>query len=89
MLKTQNKKLKEFWVTLKNNKLLWRIFLSCTIMTNATKYALIEGLLPFSLAIVIVALIDVYEYRCEKEDKINLDELENRIEKLEGNQDER
>ena len=25
---TQNKKLKEFWVTLKNNKLLWRIFLS-------------------------------------------------------------
>ena len=60
-----------------------------TIMTNATKYALIDGLLPFSLAIVIVALIDVYEYRCEKEDKINLDELENRIEKLEGNQDER
>lgn len=31
------------------------------IMTNATKYALIEGLLPFALAIVIVALIDIYE----------------------------
>ena len=53
------------------------------IMTNATKYALIEGLLPFALAIVIVALIDVYEYRCEKEDKINLDDLESRIQKLE------
>lgn len=32
------------------------------IMTNATKYALIEGLLPFTLAIIIVALIDIYEY---------------------------
>ena len=53
------------------------------IMTNATKYALIEGLLPFALAIVIVALIDVYEYRCEKEDKINLEDLESRIQKLE------
>ena len=53
------------------------------IMTNATKYALIEGLLPFTLAIVIVALIDLYEYRCEREDKISLDELEDRIEKLE------
>lgn len=31
------------------------------IMTNATKYALIEGLLPFTLAIVIVALIDFYD----------------------------
>ena len=30
------------------------------IMTNATKYALIEGLLPFTLAIVIVGLIDLY-----------------------------
>ena len=57
------------------------------IMTNATNYALIEGLLPFTL--VIVALIDIYEYRCEREDKINLDELEDRIEKLEGNLDER
>ncbi len=58
------------------------------IMTNANKYALIEGLLPFVLAIVIVALIDIYEYRCEREDQINLDELEDRIKKLEGN-DER
>ncbi len=58
------------------------------IMTNATKYALIEGLLPLTVAIVIVALIDLYEYTCEKQDKINLDELEERIEKLEGN-DER
>ncbi|MGX8694733.1 MAG: hypothetical protein ACSW71_07505 [Methanobrevibacter sp.] len=54
------------------------------IMTNATKYALIEGLLPFTLAIIIVAIIDLYEYRCQKEDQINLDELEDRIEKLEG-----
>ena len=53
------------------------------IMTNANKYALIEGLLPFALAIVIVALIDFYEYRCEKEDKINLDYLESRIHTLE------
>ena len=59
------------------------------IMTNATKYALIEGLLPFALAIIIVALIDIYEYGCECEDKINMDELEERIEKLEGNEDER
>jgi uncharacterized membrane protein len=54
------------------------------IMTNATKYALIEGLMPFALAIVIVAMIDLYEYRCQKEDMINLDELEERIEKLES-----
>ena len=53
------------------------------IMTNATKYALIEGLLPFTLAIIIVAIIDLYEYGCQKEDQINLDELEDRIEKLE------
>ena len=59
------------------------------IMTNATKWSLIEGLIPFALAIVIVVLIDIYEYRCEREDKINLDELEDRIEKLEGNLDER
>ena len=58
------------------------------IMTNATKYALIEGLLPLTVAIVIVAVIDIYEYTCEKQDKINLDELEERIENLEGN-DER
>ena len=54
------------------------------IMTNATKYALIEGLLPFALAVIIVALIDFYEYRCEREDKINLDDLESRIQKLEN-----
>ena len=53
------------------------------IMTNATKWSLIEGLLPFTLALVIVALIDFYKYRCEHEDKINLEELESRIEKLE------
>ena len=53
------------------------------IMTNATKYALIEGLLPFALAIIIVALIDIYEYRWEKEDMANLEDLEERIEKLE------
>lgn len=56
------------------------------IMTNATKYALLEGLIPFALAIVIVALIDLYEYRCQKEDMINLEDLEGRIEKLEEDQ---
>ena len=60
-----------------------------TIMTNATKYSLIEGLLPFTLAIIIVALIDIYEYRCERQDQINLDELEDRIQKLEGRDHER
>ena len=54
------------------------------IMTNATKWSLIEGLLPFTLAIIIVALIDFYEYRCEREEKINLDDLESRIKKLEN-----
>ena len=54
------------------------------IMTNATKYALIEGLLPFTLAIIIVALIDIYEYRREREDMINLEDLESRIQKLEN-----
>ena len=53
------------------------------IMTNAIKYTLLEGLIPFALAIVIVALIDLYEYRCQKEDMINLEDLEERIEKLE------
>ena len=47
------------------------------------KIFLIEGLLPFTLAIIIVALIDIYEYRCESEDKANLDDLEERIKKLE------
>ena len=53
------------------------------IMTNATKYALIEGLLPFTLAIVIVGLIDIYEYRCEREDKDVIDDLDERLQKLE------
>ncbi len=54
------------------------------IMDNATKYALMEGIIPFALAITIVLLIDLYQYRCEKEDKTNLNELEERIQKLEG-----
>ena len=54
------------------------------IMDNATKYALMEGIIPFALAITIVLLIDLYQYRCDKEDKINLNELEERIQKLEG-----
>ena len=54
------------------------------IMANATKWSLIEGLIPFTLAIVIVALIDVYQYRWEKEDKIAIDDLEERLQKLEG-----
>ena len=53
------------------------------IMTNATKYALIEGLLPVTLAIVIVTLIDIYEYRCEREDKDVIDDLDERLQKLE------
>ena len=53
------------------------------VMTNATKYALIEGLLPFTLAIVIVGLIDIYEYRCEREDKDVIDDLDERLQKLE------
>ena len=53
------------------------------IMTNATKWSLIEGLLPFTLAIIIVALIDFYEDRCEREDKVTLEDLESRIQKLE------
>lgn len=36
------------------------------IMTNATKYALLEGLIPFALAIVIVAMIDLYEYMSKR-----------------------
>ena len=54
------------------------------IMTNATKFALIEGILPLVSAIIIVAVIDLYEYRCEKEDETNIDELEERIKKLEA-----
>lgn len=56
------------------------------IMDNATKYALMEGIIPFALAITIVLLIDLYQYRCDKEDKINLNELEERIQKLEGDE---
>ena len=41
------------------------------IMTNATNWSLIEGLIPFTIAIVIVALIDVYQYRYEKEEEDN------------------
>ena len=55
------------------------------IMTNATKWSLIEGLIPFALAIVIVVLIDIYEYRCEKSDKVTIDDLEERLRKLEDN----
>lgn len=59
------------------------------IMDNATKYALMEGLLPFALAITIVALIDLYQYRCEKSDKVTIDDLEERLRKLEDNTNER
>ena len=58
------------------------------IMDNASKYALIEGLLPFALAIIIVALIDLYQYRCEKSDKVTIDDLEERLRKLEGTDNE-
>ena len=54
------------------------------IMENATRYALLEGLIPFTLAIVIVALIDVYQYRCEKKDLDNVNDLEKRIQNLES-----
>ena len=50
------------------------------IMANANKYALVEGIIPFALAVAIVALIDLYQYRYEKEDEINIkriQELEN------------
>lgn len=56
------------------------------IMLNANTYALFEGLIPLLLAIVIVASIDVYQYRHEKEEKLTVDELESRIEKLENQQ---
>ena len=57
------------------------------IMTNATKWSLIEGLIPFTIAIVIVALIDVYQYKYEKEEEDNLKELKSRIDKLEEQKD--
>ena len=58
------------------------------IMTNATKWSLIEGLIPFALAIVIVAMIDIYQYRYEKEDKATIEDLEERLKKMED-KDER
>ena len=57
------------------------------IMDNASKYALMEGLLPFALSIIIVALIDLY-HRCEKSDKVTIDDLEERLRKLEGTDNE-
>ena len=57
------------------------------IMANATKWSLIEGLIPFTAAIIIVAIVDIYQYRCEKEDQIAIDELEERLQKLEGLKD--
>ena len=57
------------------------------IMTNATNWSLIEGLIPFTIAIVIVALIDVYQYRYEKEEEDNLKELKSRVQKLEEQHD--
>lgn len=53
------------------------------IMENATKYSLIEGLIPFALAIIIVALVDIYQYRCERQDMENADDMEKRIQNLE------
>ena len=53
------------------------------IIENATKYALIEGLIPFALTIIIVALVDIYQYRCEKKDLDNTCDLEKRIQELE------
>lgn len=51
------------------------------IMENATKYALIEGLIPFALAIIIVAIVDIYQY--EKKDLDKTCDLEKRIQELE------
>ena len=57
------------------------------IMANATKWSLIEGLIPFTAASIIVGIVDIYQYRCEKEDQIAIDELEERLQKLEGLKD--
>ena len=56
------------------------------IMANANKYALVEGIIPFALAVVIVALIDLYQYRYEREDEVNMNDLEKRIQELENQQ---
>lgn len=53
------------------------------IMTNAGTYNLIDGLIPFALAIVIVIGIDIYQYICEKEDELTLKDLEKRLKELE------
>ena len=52
------------------------------IMENATKYSLIEGLIPFALAIIIVALVDIYQYICEKKDLEKGEYLEKRVQEL-------
>lgn len=36
------------------------------IMTNATNWSLIEGLIPFAFAVGIVALVDVYQLDTKK-----------------------
>lgn len=56
------------------------------IMENATKWSLIEGLIPFAVAIVIVSLVDVYQYRYEKEEEVTLNDLEKRLHELEEKQ---
>ncbi len=56
------------------------------IMTNATNWSLIEGLIPFAFAVGIVALVDVYQYRYEKEEEVTLNDLEKRLQELEGKQ---
>lgn len=56
------------------------------IMTNATNWSLIEGLIPFAFAVGIVALVDVYQYRYVKEEEVTLNDLEKRLQELEGKQ---
>lgn len=56
------------------------------IMENATKWSLIEGLIPFAVAIVIVSLVDVYQYMYEKEEEVTLNDLEKRLHELEEKQ---
>ena len=56
------------------------------IMTNAINWSLIEGLIPFAFAVGIVALVDVYQYRYEKEEEVTLNDLEKRLQELEGKQ---
>ena len=56
------------------------------IMANATLYGLLEGLIPLGSSILIVIAIDVYQYKYEKDDEGYLNKLENRIKKLESEQ---